>query len=58
MNPVLETDQYPLPCPEDLTTCLKGVCKFSKLDLSSAYQQMILDEDLCLYITVNSQKGL
>ena len=22
VNPVLDTDQYPLPCPEDLMSCL------------------------------------
>lgn len=31
LNPFLETDQYPLPRPEDLMTCLTGGCKFSKL---------------------------
>ena len=58
INPVLETDQYPLPRPEDLMSCLTGGCKFSKLDLSSAYQQMIFDEDSCPYVTVSTQKGL
>ena len=58
VNPVLETDQYPLPRPEDLMTCLTGGCKFTKLDLSSAYQQMVLDDESCPYVTVNTQKGL
>ena len=57
-NPVLKTDQYPLPHPEDLMSCVTGDCKFSKLDLPSAYQQIILDEDLCPYVTVSTQKGL
>ena len=35
VNPVLETDQYPLPQPEDLMTCLMGGRKFAKLDLSA-----------------------
>jgi len=39
-------------------SCLTGGCKFSKLDLSSAYQQMIFDEDSCPYVTVSTQKGL
>ena len=38
--------------------CLTGGCKFSKLDLSSAYQQMILDEASRPYVTINTQKGL
>ena len=58
VNPVLETDQYPLPQPEDLMTCLTGGCKFTKLDLSLAYQQMVLDEESRPYVTVNSPKGL
>ena len=58
VNPVLETDQYPLPRPEDLMTCLTGGCKFTKLDLSSAYQQMVLDEESRPFVTVNTQKGL
>jgi len=58
VNPVLEIDQYPLPRPEDLMSCLTGGCKFSKLDLSSAYQQMILDKESRPYVTVNTQKGL
>lgn len=41
LNPFLETDQYPIPCPEDIITCLIGGCKFSKLDLSAVYQQMV-----------------
>ena len=32
----LETEQYPLPRPEDLMACLMGGYKFTKLDLSAA----------------------
>ena len=39
-------------------SCLTGGCEFSKLDLSSAYQQMILDEESCPYVTVNTLKSL
>lgn len=39
-------------------TCLTGGCKFTKLDLSSAYQQMVLDEESRPYVTVNTPKGL
>jgi len=57
-NPYLETEQYPLPHPEDLMICLTGGCKFTKLDLSAAYQQMLLDEKSCPFVTINSQRGL
>ena len=39
-------------------TCLTGGCSFSKLDLSAAYQQMVLDEDSWPYVTINTQRGL
>lgn len=37
VNPVLDMDQYPFPCP-DLMSNLTGGLKFSKLDLTSTYQ--------------------
>ena len=43
VNQSLEVDQYPLPKPDDLVASLAGGQKFSKLDLSQAYQQMQLD---------------
>jgi len=44
INPYLDIDQYPLPKPDDLFTSLAGGQKFSKIDLTQAYQQMVLDE--------------
>ncbi|CAL9705831.1 unnamed protein product [Knipowitschia caucasica] len=41
VNPVSKLEQYPIPRLEDLLT---GGEKFSKLDLSHAYQQVSLDE--------------
>lgn len=38
-------------------TCWKSE-KYSKLDLSHAYQQVILDEDSKRYVTLNTHKGL
>ena len=57
VNPAIEIDQYPLPHPEDLMAALTGGHKFSNLDLSAAYQQMILDEDSHPYVVINTQKG-
>ena len=54
----LETDKYPLPRPADLMTCLTGGCKFSKLDLSSAYQKMELDEQSVKFVTINTPREL
>ena len=58
VNPVLDVDQYPLPYPEDLMSSLTGGLKFSKLNLSSAYQQMPLDKDSREYMAINTHHGL
>ena len=58
VNHELEVDQYPLPQPEDLMACLTGGQKFSKLDLSAAYQQMPLDDESRHLTTINTHRGL
>ena len=58
INPVLEVDQYPVPKAEDLFTTLAGGQKFTKLDLSHAYQQVLLSEDSRKYVTISTHKGL
>ena len=58
INPCLEVPEYPLPTAEELFTRLNGGEKFSKLDLSSAYQQVILDEESRQYVTINTHMGL
>ena len=58
VNPVLDVDSYPLPTPEDLFATLAGGKKFSKLDLSQAYQQVCLDERSQEFVTINTHRGL
>ena len=58
INPSLQVDQYPLPRPSDLFTCLTGGKLFTKLDLTAAYQQMLLDEPSSRLVTINTTKGL
>ena len=41
INPALRVDQYPLPKPSDLMASLASGMRFTKLDLTSAYQQMM-----------------
>ena len=58
VNPVLDVDQYPLPRPEDLFATLAGGKFFSTLDLSHAYNQVVLDDSSLKYLTINTHRGL
>ena len=58
INPVLQIDKHPIPKPEDLLTVLAGGQKFSKLDLSQAYQQMLLEPEDRKNTTINTHLGL
>lgn len=58
VNLALHINQYPLPKPEDLLAMLAGGQKFSKLDLSQAYQQLLQEEESKKYTTINMHKGL
>ena len=58
VNPVLDVDQYPLPRPEDLFATLAGGKFFSTLDLSHAYNQVVLDDGSLKYLTINTHRGL
>jgi len=42
VNPILDVDQYPLLKLQELLATLSDGQKFTKLDLSAAYQQMLL----------------
>lgn len=58
VNLASKLEQYPIPKLEDLFKKLTGGDKFTKLDLSHAYQQVTLDEASKPYVTVNTHKGL
>ncbi|RXN12042.1 putative protein K02A2.6-like protein [Labeo rohita] len=58
VNRASSVEQYPIPKVEDLFAQLAGGQKFSKLDMSHAYQQIMLDESAKKYVTVNTHKGL
>ena len=49
----LDIDQYPIPKPDDLFATLPTGKFFSKLDLSQAYQQMLVSEESAKYIPDN-----
>lgn len=58
VNPALDVDQYPLPNPTDLFASLAGGQKFTKLDLSKAYQQLLLEEESKDFSTITTHQGL
>jgi hypothetical protein len=58
VNPALRIDQYPMSTAEDLFATLAGGKTFTKLDLSKAYMQAMLDESSQRYVTINTHKGL
>ena len=58
VNPVLDIDQYPLPKPEDIFATLSGGQLFTTLDLTHAYNQLVLHEESRKFVTVNTHKGL
>ena len=58
VNAVSKLEEYPLPRVEDLFAALSGGKVFSKLDLSHAYQQLVLEEDSKKFTIINTQKGL
>ena len=58
VNQAAVCDHYPLPKIEDLLATLNGGQKFTKLDLSQAYQQLVLDDESQRLLTINTHKGL
>lgn len=57
LNRVLMVDKYPVPKIDDLLSKLSGCKFFTKLDLSQAYNQILLDDSKELTV-VNTHKGL
>ena len=57
-NKASRLEQYPLPKVEDLFSTLAGGITFTKLDMSQAYQQLVLDDDSKEVVTINTHKGL
>ena len=58
INKHLKVPEHPMPNIEELLTKLNGGEKFSKLDLSQAYQQVELEESSQPYVAVNTHMGL
>ncbi|KAK3747895.1 hypothetical protein QZH41_001360 [Actinostola sp. cb2023] len=58
VNKVSTLDAYPIPKIDDLYTKLAGGKTFTELDLSHAYEQMLLDDDSKQNVTINTHQGL
>ena len=57
-NKLSKLDNYPIPKSEDLFITLNGGKQFTKLDMSQAYQQLLLSEESKQFTTINTHKGL
>ena len=58
VNQAVKVDKYPIPKIDDLFTRVAGGQLFTTLDLSNAYQQVVLDEASRKLTTINTSKGL
>ena len=58
VNKFSKLDNYPIPKLEDLLVALAGGEKYTKLDMSRAYNQMELDPEARKFLTINTHKGL
>ena len=58
VNKASKLDRYSIPKIEDLFARLAGGKTFTKLDMSQAYQQIVLDEDSRTYVVINTHRGL
>ena len=54
VNPALDVNQYPLPRPEDLFATLASGKQFTTLDLSHAYNQLVLEDSSRTFLTINT----
>ena len=58
INQVSKWDNYPIPKTEDLLATLGGGNKSTKLYMSQAYHQLLLNEESKKFTTINTHKGL
>lgn len=58
LNPYLDVPVYPMPTPEELFTKLNGGQLFTKLDLSNAYEQVVLNQKSHPYVIITPHLGL
>ena len=57
VNQASKVDKYPIPKIKDLFTSLAGSKAFTTLDMSQAYQQLLLDEPNKKLVVINAPRG-
>ena len=58
VNQASKLDRYPIPKIKDLLAKLAGGKLFTKLDMSQAYQQLVLEDDSKKFVCINTHRGL
>ena len=58
VNRGAKADVYPIPSIDKIFASVAGGKEFTKLDLSHAYQQLLLDQESKKYTTINTHKGI
>ena len=58
VSTIRSTDSYPIPNIHELYSKLARGCKYTQLDLSQAYAQIMLHPDSPKFTTINTTKGL
>nr|XP_047132680.1 uncharacterized protein K02A2.6-like [Hydra vulgaris] len=58
VNQAAPVDNYPIPNITDQLATIAGGERYTKLDLSQAYQQLELDETSREFLTINTHQGL
>ena len=58
INPVICSQSYPLPTPEEMFSALANGESYTKLDLARAYKQMAVKKECKHLLTINTHLGL
>lgn len=58
VNPAIQTEQFLIPTLDEIRGKVSTWKKFTKIDLRSAYQQLVLDKASQQLCTINTHKGL
>ena len=58
LNKLIEPEQYPLPCIDEIFASFAGGKKFSKIDLTEAYLAYEIAEEHRKYFTISTPWGL